>query len=108
MQFDLLDSYLLTGTPEKRKVVNGVEKACAGIPAAKPFLEGIRILGARTPDLSLIALRLVLAGKPANDQTVLELKQAVDEARAAGPGRETAAGRYHELLASPPSGRNGG
>src|SRR5581483_9197283 len=76
MEFDLLDGYLLDGSPPN--------------PRAAAFYEGLRILGARTPDLSLIALRLVLAGKTADDASVTHLREIVARARAGdASARET-------------------
>lgn len=99
MDFELLDRYLLDGKPEKRKVVDALLKSRPDAPQASAFLEGMRILGARTPDLSLVALRLVLAGKAASDDAVVALKRASDEARAGGAHREDALQRYRELIA---------
>ncbi|HET7814396.1 MAG TPA: hypothetical protein VFL13_08470 [Candidatus Baltobacteraceae bacterium] len=99
MDFELLDRYLLDGTPEKRKVVDALLKSKPPSPQAAAFLEGMRMLGARTPDLSLVALRLVLAGKQASDDAVVALKRASDEARAGGAHREEAVTRYRDLVA---------
>jgi hypothetical protein len=80
MSFELLDGYLLDGKPSKSEVV----KALLALPvpeAAGAFYEGMRILGPRTPDLSLIALRLVLAGKRADDEAVVSLRELVERAR---------------------------
>jgi len=61
MEFDLLDGYLLGGTPAKGEVIRRLLESPVRNQRAAPFYEGMRILGARTPDLSLMALRLVLA-----------------------------------------------
>lgn len=100
MDFELLDRYLLDGKPEKRKVVETLLKSRPAAPQAAAFLEGMRILGARTPDLSLIALRLVLAGKAASDDAVVALKRASDEARAGGAHRDEAVQRYRDLVSA--------
>ncbi len=81
MSFELLDEYLLNGTPPKGEVVRRLLAAPPEAAGAGPFLEGIRLLGARTPELSFIALRLVLAGKKADDETVVRLRSIVERAR---------------------------
>ncbi|MHB8147850.1 MAG: hypothetical protein ACYDGM_11415, partial [Vulcanimicrobiaceae bacterium] len=52
--------------------------------SARPFYEGMRLLGGRTPDLTLIALRIVLAGKKAEDASVVRLRSLVERARKGG------------------------
>jgi hypothetical protein len=68
--------------------------------AAAPFFEGMRILGARTPDLTFVALRLVLAGKKADDESVVELRTLIDRVRKAGSGDTPERRAYEEKLAS--------
>jgi hypothetical protein len=41
----------------------------------------MRLLGARTPDLTLVALRLVLSGKTADDASVVTLRDLSERAR---------------------------
>src|SRR5579871_3122666 len=81
MEFESLDGYLLYGTPSKAEVVRDLLQRRPEAPGAAPFYEGIQRLGARTPDLSLIALRLVLAGKKADDAAVVRLRDVVERAR---------------------------
>ena len=81
MDFELLDSYLLDGSPPKAEVVRNLLEARPGAEGAAPFYEGIERLGARTPDLALIALRLVLAGRKADDDAVAWLRDVVTRAR---------------------------
>lgn len=81
MEFELLDGYLLDGTPAKADVVKRLLSKRAGVPAAQPFYEGMRMLGSRTPDLTLVALRLVLAGKKADDESVVALRDLAQRAR---------------------------
>jgi hypothetical protein len=95
MDFDLLDRYLLDGTTAKSEVVRRLLESPPATPRAAPFYEGMRLLGARTPDLSLMALRLVLAGKPADDATVVELRRIVEGARRGDAGARQA---YRALL----------
>jgi hypothetical protein len=84
--FELLDRYLLDGSPEKAEVVQALLDARAGGASAQAFYDGMRLLGPRTPDLSLVALRLVLAGKKADDAAVVRLRTAMEEARRGEPG----------------------
>ncbi len=95
MKFELLDRYLLDGAPPKADVVKTLLAGRADVPAAAPFYEGMRMLGARTPDLTLLALRLVLAGKRADDESVVELRILSERARA---GDRSARQGYLRLL----------
>lgn len=81
MEFELLDRYLLEAKPEKADVVKTLLTQRSGAAAAQPFYEGMRMLGARTPDLTLVALRLVLAGKKADDESVVALRDLAERAR---------------------------
>ena len=82
MEFELLDGYLLDGKPDKGEVVRRLLESPSQVAGASPFYEGMRLLGKRTPELSLIALRLVLAGKRADDASVTGLRAVVERARA--------------------------
>jgi len=85
MHFELLDGYLLDGEPAKPALVRALLEARPAAEGAAPFYEGLERLGARTPDLALIALRLVLAGKKADDASVARLRDVVARARAGDP-----------------------
>jgi hypothetical protein len=98
MKFDLLDRYLLEGKPSKAEVVRELLGHRADVPGAAAFYQGIEMLGPKTPDLTLIALRLLLAGKPADDVHVVRLRQLVDRARAKGIDAETSVAAYHKEL----------
>jgi hypothetical protein len=97
MNFELLDRYLLDGAPSKDEVVRGLLQARPGGKGAQPFYEGLGRLGARTPDLALIALRLVLAGERADDEGVTRLRAVVDRARS---GDATARDEYRAIVAN--------
>ena len=86
MDFELLDGYLLGGTPPKSEVVLKLLEIRSPAEGAAPFYEGLERLGARTPDLALIALRLVLAGRKADDATVARLRDVVARARSGDAG----------------------
>jgi len=99
VNFELLDRYLLEGTPPKAEVVKALLAQPTDLATAGPFYEGMRLLGARTPDLTLIALRLVLAGKKADDAHVVTLRGAVETARGGGPEADAARNIYRNALA---------
>jgi hypothetical protein len=98
MDFNFLDRYLLEGAPPKAQVVKDLLKEPAGVPGAAAFYQGIRMLGPKTPDLTLIALRLVLAGKPADDAHVVRLRDLSERARAKGPDAQSAVDGYYQEL----------
>jgi len=81
MEFDLLDGYLLDGVPPKSEVIHRLLESPPTGGRAAAFYQGMRMLGGRTPDLSLMALRLVLAGKTADDESVTRLRGIVERAR---------------------------
>jgi hypothetical protein len=82
MDFELLDGYLLDGAPGKSEVVRKLLEARPSAEGAAPFYEGMQRLGARTPDLALIALRLVLSGRKADDAGVTRLRDVLARVRA--------------------------
>jgi hypothetical protein len=81
MDFESLDGYLLDGTPSKSEVVRELLRTRPHPESAAPFYEGLERLGSRTPDLALIALRLVLAGRKADDAAVSWLRDVIARAR---------------------------
>jgi hypothetical protein len=85
VDFELIDGYLLDGSPPKAEVVGRLLENRPGAAAAAPFYEGLQRLGARTPDLALIALRLVLAGKKADDATVTRVRDLIARVAAGDP-----------------------
>lgn len=100
MQFELIDEYLLTGAPPKARVIKDLLASPSDRAEAAPFYEGMRMLGARTPDLALVALRLVLAGKRADDASVTALREHVERARAGGAAAAAAREAYARALAA--------
>jgi hypothetical protein len=99
MNFDFLDRYLLDGAPPKAQVVKELLARRADVPGSAAFYQGIQMLGPKTPDLTLIALRLVLAGKTADDVHVVRMRQIVDRARAKGIDRQSAVDAYYKEIA---------
>ncbi len=100
MHFELIDEYLLTGAPPKERVVKALLANPSALAEAAPFYEGMRMLGARTPDLALVALRLVLAGKRADDASVVALREHADRARKGGAESAAARDAYTRALAA--------
>jgi hypothetical protein len=98
MQFDFLDGYLLNGVPSKAQVVKKLLSEPADVAGASAFYQGIRMLGPKTPDLALIALRLVLAGKTADDASVVRVREIIDRARAKGSDSQGALTDYRKEL----------
>lgn len=96
MKFDQLDSYLLRGTPSKTELVRTLLAERSPLPGAAPFYSGLEILGERAADLSLIALRLVLAGKKADDRSVVRMRELSERART---GDQSARDAYYMELA---------
>ncbi|HEY2474851.1 MAG TPA: hypothetical protein VGI19_08600, partial [Candidatus Cybelea sp.] len=96
--FELLDGYLLDGQPRKDEVVRRLLERGPQSEAAAPFYEGLQRLGARTPDLALIALRVVLGGAKADDATVVKVRDSIARARA---GDKQAREEYRALLQPP-------
>jgi hypothetical protein len=94
-----LDRFLLTGAPAKAELVASLLERPSAVPAAKPFYEGMRMLGPRTPDMALIALRLVLSGRHAEDESVVRLRGYVERARKGGPDGEAARDAFRAELA---------
>jgi hypothetical protein len=95
MDFELLDGYLLDGEPQKGEVVRRLLEERPRSSAASAFYEGLQRLGARTPDLALIALRLVLAGGRADDASVTAARALIERART---GDASAREEFHALL----------
>jgi hypothetical protein len=98
MDFDSFDGYLLSGTPSKAELVQQLLAGRSDTAGAAPFYEGISRLGPRTPDLALLALRLVLAGKKADDAAVRRLRDLSERART---GDAAARDEYGAMLDAP-------
>ncbi|MFY9719827.1 MAG: hypothetical protein WAK16_09290 [Candidatus Cybelea sp.] len=98
MDFELLDGYLLDGTPSKGEVVRQLLERRPQAEKAGAFYEGLQRLEARTPELALIALRLVLGGVKADDATVTRARAVIARARA---GDAAARDEYRALVRPP-------
>jgi hypothetical protein len=98
MDFELLDGYLLDGVPPKDDLVRKLLENRPESGPAAPFYEGLARLGARIPDLALIALRLVLAGAKADDATVTAARDLIARAKT---GDQGAREEFRSLLQPP-------
>lgn len=98
MNFEMLDSYLLRGTPDKATVVAALLADPAPAQSVHAHLEGLRILGSRTPDLALIALRLAGSGKATSDADVVLARNLVERARRGGPDGAQASQAFGDLV----------
>lgn len=98
MNFELLDGYLLRGTPDKATVVSALLADPAPAESVRAHLEGLRILGTRTPDLALIALRLAGSGKRTDDADVVRARELVERARHGGSDGDEARRAFGELV----------
>ena len=99
MDFELLDRYLLDESVKKSEVVAQLLKQRPDVAGAAPFYQGLELLGSKAPDLTLIALRLVLAGKKADDESVIRMRGIVERVRAKGIDAAVAREKYFTELA---------
>jgi hypothetical protein len=95
----LLDAHFLEGKPPKNDVIARLLEDPAASDAVRPFYDGMRILRFRTPELTLVALRLVLAGHKADDESVTRLRSAIERIREGGTEAEAAKQEYRRILA---------
>lgn len=96
MDFGFLDGHLLDGAPPLRETVERILAELPRKPTTKPFVEGIRMLRARVPELTLIALRLALAGGRIDDARVARMRELPAQVRAGRPDGEVARQAYRQ------------
>ncbi|GAC1501944.1 MAG: hypothetical protein NVS1B14_06540 [Vulcanimicrobiaceae bacterium] len=94
MTFDLLDDYLLGGPASKASVIAALLAERSTAPGAAPFYRALEAVGPRVADEALMALRLVLGGRPADDDGVARLRELIRRVRAGGPESEAARQAY--------------
>lgn len=99
-----IDSYLLDGEPSKARVVEDILRSRSGEPRAQPFYRAFEAIGPRAADEALIALRLVLAGIPPEDEHIHRVRDLVKMVRAGGPESEAARADYAAFMRSPGDG----
>ena len=85
MELHPLDGYLLDGHPNKADAIAAALRERSGDPKAQPFYRALETVGARAADEALLALRLVLGGKPADDETIVAARAARASAKAGPP-----------------------
>lgn len=86
MGFEVIDGYLLSGSPAKADVVAALLADRVDSPAAAPFYRALEAVGVRAADEAFVALRLILAGRRADDDAVRRLRAFAAVARAAHAG----------------------
>jgi hypothetical protein len=74
MEFHAIDGYLLDGRPAKSEAIAAALRDRVPTDAALPFYRAFEAVGERAADEALIALRLVIAGKPPDDDAVRRLR----------------------------------
>ena len=90
MELHPLDGYLLDGRPGKAEAIAAALRDRSPDPRAEPFYRALEMVGARAADEALLALRLVLGGKPAADETIVTARLARANAKAGETGAREA------------------
>jgi hypothetical protein len=85
MEFHAIDGYLLDRRPAKADAIAALLRDRADDERALPFYRALEAVGASVADEALIALRLVLAGKPPDDNGVRRLRGLAILARGGDP-----------------------
>jgi hypothetical protein len=80
-----LDGYLLDGDPGKADAIAAALRDRSPEPRAQPFYRALEAVGVRAADEALLALRLVLGGKAAADETIVAARAARAEAKRGAP-----------------------
>ena len=86
MELHPLDGYLLDGRPAKAEAIAAALRERSPDPRAQPFYRALETVGARAADEALLALRLVLGGKPASDETIVAARAARTRVKAGEAG----------------------
>ena len=82
MELHPLDGYLLDGRPGKAEAIAAALASPADDPRAQPFYRALAAVGTRAADDALLALRLVLGGRTADDAGIRAARVARAEAQA--------------------------
>jgi hypothetical protein len=92
MQVELhpLDGYLLDGSPSKPDAIAAALRERSPDPKAQPFYRALETVGARAADEALLALRLVLGGKTADDEAIVAVRAARARAKTGEEGAREA------------------
>jgi hypothetical protein len=86
-----IDRYLLGESRDRALLFGQIGGWQPDLPAAAPIVRAIAMIGARAADESVIALRLILAGRLTDDAAVTTLR---NDARLAAKGDTAARERY--------------
>jgi hypothetical protein len=90
MELHPLDGYLLDGAPGKADAIAAALRDRSPDPRAQPFYRALQTVGARAADEALLALRLVLGGKAAEDEAIVAARAARARARTGEAGARDA------------------
>jgi hypothetical protein len=84
MELHPLDGYLLDGRPAKAEAIAAALRDRSPDERAQPFYRALETVGARAADEALLALRLVLGGKPVDDETIVAARAARARSKTGG------------------------
>ena len=90
MELHPLDGYLLDGRPGKADAIAAVLHDRSSEPKAQPFYRALEALGVRAADEALLALRVVLGGRTADDEAIVAARAARAAVKAGEPGAREA------------------
>jgi len=85
MELHPIDGYFLDGMPSKADAIRAVLRERSAEPRAQPFYRALDAVGAKAADEALLALRLVLGGRAATDETVIAARAALRRVKAGDP-----------------------
>jgi len=85
MELHPLDGYLLDGDPSKAEAIAAALRMRTGDARAQPFYRALEAVGARAADEALLALRLILGGKAADDESIVAARAARAAVKDGGP-----------------------
>jgi len=84
--FETVDRYLLGEPVSKAAALEAALAERSDAPAAAAFYRALEAVGVRAADEAFIALRLILAGRPASDEAVRRVRALAAIARACANG----------------------
>lgn len=77
-----IDGYLLDGSPSKEAAIAAVLAEGSPVERAGPFLRALKALGSKAADEALMALRLTLANRAADDDAIRAMRGQLIAAKA--------------------------
>jgi|GEM_PF-923982 len=90
---DAIDSYFFDKSCSKAELIGRLLDERSDLPAAQPYYRALESVGTRAADEAFLALRLVLAGQPVEDERIKRLRGAVAAGDREAYARELSAGR---------------